>query len=235
MHLKSALVRLSFFAMATFIRVALATFIAPSILNAQAADCPPVGNPDAFLCSLSADAQRAADPAGDLNYATKLIQMIAPHVSQGNVTQLAQRLASADQAARHNPGKYIPETAIAASFNRLMAQVIDKSAPPIRTDAQTVHKLRGMLAAKAPALFSIKEHPSSCLPDEAVFLIFELTFNNGRVVSAHPGQSLLSAENAMLAEDAANDASLKLDQYLAAHWTWTNMALLKRLLSDMGI
>lgn len=116
--------------MATFIRVALATFIAPSILNAQAADCPPVGNPDAFLCSLSADAQRAADPAGDLNYATKLIQMIALHVSQGNVTQLAQRLASADQAARHDPGKYIPETAIAAAFNRLMAQVIDKSAPP---------------------------------------------------------------------------------------------------------
>jgi hypothetical protein len=221
--------------MATLIRVALATFIAPSILSAQAAGCPPVGQPDAFLCSLSADAQRASDPAGDLNYATELIRMLAPHLSRDGVAQLAQRLASADQAARHDPGKYVPETAIAAAFNRLMAQVLDKNAPPIRTDAQTVHILRGILAAKAPALFSIKEHPASCIPDEAVFLIFELIFSNGRVVSVTPGQSLLAAENAMLAENAANDAYIKLDQYIAAHWTWTNMALLKRLLGDMGI
>jgi hypothetical protein len=221
--------------MTTLICVALVTFIAPLILCAQTAGCPPIGNPDAFLCSLSADAQRAADPAGDLNYATKLIRMIAPHISQGNVTQLAQRLASADQAARHDPGKYIPETTIAAAFNRFMAQVIDKDAPPIRTDAQTVHRLRWGLVGKSPALFSVKEHPASCLPDEAVFLIFELIFNNGRVVSVLPGQSLPAVEHAMLVENAANDAYIKLDQYLAAHWTWTNMALLKRLLGDMGI
>src|ERR1039458_5824601 len=161
--------------------------------------------------------------------------MLAPHLSRDGVAQLAQRLASADQAARHDPGKYIPETAIATAFNRLMVQVLDKNATPIRTDAQTVHRIRGVLAGKSPALFSIKEHPASCLPNEAVFLIFELTFNNGRVGSVAPGQSLLSAENAMLAENAANDAYIKLDQYLAAHWTWTNMALLKRLLGDMGI
>jgi hypothetical protein len=216
-------------------RVVLAAVIAPSILSAQTAGCPSVGQPGAFLCSLGADEQRADSPAGDVKYATELIRMMAPHVSRGDVALLACRLASADQAARHDPGKYIPETAVAAAFNGLMAQVLDKNATPIRTDAQMVHRMREVLAGNFPALFSVKEHLTPCLPDEAVLLVFLLIFNNGRVVVVPPGQPLLPAENAMAAENAADNAQIKLDQYLAAHSAATNLTLFSRLLGDMGI
>lgn len=210
-----------------------AAVIAIPILNAQTAGSPP--RPDAWANSLSTYAQRAADPAGDLVYATQLIGMMKPYVSQGEFAQLARRLASADQAARHDPKKYVPETAVAAAFNGLMAPVQHNSATPFRTDAQTVHMMRGVLAGSSPALVSVKEHPASCLPDEAVLLVFLLIFNNGRVFTVPPGQSLLSAESEMLGENAADNAFIKLDQNLAAHWKITNMLIFTRLLDDMGM
>jgi len=221
--------------MATGIWIVLATVIAPTILSAQAAGCPSVGQPGAFLCSLDADAQRAADPAGDLNYATELIHMMASHLSRDDVAVLARRVALADQAARRDPGKYIPETAVAAAFNGLMAKVLDKKSPPISSDAQTVHRIREVLADNSHALISVKEHPASCLPDEAVLLVFFLIFDNGRVISVPPGQPVGPALTAVYAEQAANDAYIKLDGFLAAHSTWRNMTLLNKLLYNMGI
>jgi hypothetical protein len=221
--------------MAPTIWVTLATFIATLAVNAQAPGCHPEGHPEAFLCTLGADAQRAADPAGDLKYATELIGMTAHHVSREDRAQLARRLASADQAARHDPGRYVPESSVAAAFNELMAPVKRNNATPFRTDAKTVHILRGVLAANSSDLISVKEHPSSCLPDEAVLLVFFLIFNNGRVVSVPSGQSSLSVENSMLAEDAEDDAQVKLDQYLAARWELSNMVLFNQLFHNLGI
>jgi len=221
--------------MVSGIWVALATVIAPSILSAQAPGCPPLGQPGAFLCSLGARAQRAADPAGDMDYATELIQMMSPHVSRDGVVVLARRLALSDQAARRDPQKYTQETAIAAAFNGLMAKVLEKNSPPIRTDVQTVHSLRESLANNSPALSSVREHPASCLPDEAVLVLFLLVVNNGRVVTVPQGQSVTSAFSAKLAEDAANDAEIKLDEYFAAHSETTNMLIFNKLLYSMGI
>lgn len=215
--------------------VALATLITPSAVSAQATGTFSTSGPSTFLNSLSLDAQRADSPAGDLNYATELIRMMASHVSRGDVAQLARRIATADQAARHDPSKYIPEGVVAVAFNGLMAQVLDKSATAIRTDTQTVHRMRGVLAANAPALTSIKEHPASCLPDEAVLLMFELKFSNGRVVIVPRGQPLPPVATSERVEDGAEDAGLRLDRYLAAHSAATNMALFSRMLTDMGI
>jgi len=213
----------------------LVAVIAPVVLCAQTANSRSAGDPNAWSHSLSVDAQRAAEPAGDLNYATELIGMMKPYVSQGDFARLARRLASADQAARHDSRKYISETAVAAAFNRLMAPVPHNNATPFSTDAQTVHNMRWILAGNSPALTSVKEHPASSLPDEAVLLVSLLILNNGRLATVAPGQTLLSAENAMLAEEAADDAQVKLDQYLAGHWKWTNMAIFSKLLGDMGI
>jgi hypothetical protein len=221
--------------MAPTMWVTLATFIAPLAVNAQAPGCPSVGQPGAFLCSLGAEAQRAADPAGDLKYATELIGMITPHVSREDRAQMARRLASADQAARHDTGRYVPESSVAAAFNELMAQVRRNNATSFRTDAETVHSLRGILAGNSPALTSLKEHPTSCLPDEAVLLVYLLIFNNGRVGFVPRGQSLLSVENSMAAEDAADNAQMKLDEYLAARWELSNMVLFNKLLHNLGI
>ncbi len=215
--------------------VLLAAFIAPLILGAQAAGSPSAGGPSAFLNSLSAYAQRAASPAGDLSYATELMRMTASHVSQGDFAQLARRLASADQAARHDPTKYIPETAVAAAFNWLMAQAQGNHAGPIRTDVQTVHRFRWFLEAYSPALSSVKEHPASCLPDEALLLLSQLKSNNGKIGFLPRGQPVPRVGETFSVEDAANDAYMRLDQYLAARSAAANMALFSGLLQDMGI
>jgi hypothetical protein len=218
-------------------RVVLAIAITPSILGAQtaAAGSHSAGGPSAFLNSLSADAQRADSPAGDLNYATELIRMTASRVSPGDATQLAHRLASADQAARHDTSKYVPETAVVAAFNGLMAKAQGSNAKPIRTEVQTVHRIRLFMAAYSPALSSVKEHPASCLPDEAVLLLFQLKFNNGRigfVPSGQPAPAIGTTENV---GDAADDAGLRLDQYLAAHSAAANATIFNELLQNMGI
>jgi len=221
--------------MASTVWVALSTVIASSALSAQAPGCPSVGQPGAFLCSLGVDAKRAADPAGDLKYAAELIGMITPNLSREDRAQMARRLASADQEARHDPGRYVPESSVAAAFNELMAPVKRNNATPFRTDAETVHRLRGILAGNSPALTSLKEHPTSCLPDEAVLLVYLLIFNNGRVGFVPRGQSLLSVENSMAAEDAADNARMKFDEYLAARWELSNMILFNQLLHNLGI
>jgi hypothetical protein len=215
--------------------VALAVVGTASHLSEQADDCPPVGQPGAFLCSLDRDAQHAAEPAGDLKYATEVIHLMAARLGRDDVAVLGRRLALADQAARRDPRKCVPETAIATAFNELMAQVLDKHATRIRTDAQTVHSLREVLADNSHALISVKEHPTDCLADEAVLLVFFLIFNNGRPISVPPGQPVGPAISAAYAEQAANDAYIKLDDYFAAHWTATNMGLFNKLLYNMGI
>jgi len=159
----------------------------------------------------------------------------ALHVSQGDAAELAHRLASADQVARHDPRQYIPEDAVAAAFNGLMAQIQDSHATPIQTDAQTVHRIRLVLAGNAPVLTSIKEHPTSCLPEEAVLLTILLTFNNGGVVIVPQGQPLPRAGESFRAESSAENASLRLDQYLDSHRTTANMVLFSKLLQAMGI
>lgn len=216
--------------------IALAVFIAPSILIAQTTGSRSLGGPNPFLNSLSTYAQHAASPAGDLNYATELMRMMTgSRISRGDFAQLARRLASADQAARHDPRKYVPETAVAAAFNWLMAQAQGNYATPFRTDALTVHRMRWFLAAYSPALSSVKEHPASCLPDEAVLLLSQLKFNNGQIGFVPRGQPMPPLGETVRVEDAANNAYLRFDRYLAAHSAAANMALFSKLLQDMGI
>ncbi len=213
----------------------LAMVIPLSSATAQAPESRPVGGKNAFLASLSKYEEHAADPAGDLIYATELIRMTVSHVSRNDLERLARRLASADQAARHDGRKYIPETAIATAFNGLMAQVQDNHATPFRADAQTVHSIREVLAGNSPKLTSVKEHRNSCLPDEAVLLAFLLKLNNGKVVFVPKGQPMPPSVTSMDAEDAGNDADTRLDQYLAAHSMAQNTDLFIKLLDDMGI
>jgi len=215
--------------------VALAALIAPLTLSAQAADSRSVGGPSAFLNSLSIDAQRADSPAGDLSYATELIQMIASHIDGGDVALLSHRLATMDQEARRNGAQYIQEAAVASAFNGMMSQIQGSYATPLRTDAQTVHNLREILAANSPDLTSVNRHPISCLPDEAVLLVFLLLTNNGKVVSIPLGQppprDIASGHFA----DATVNAKVRLERYLAAHSKAGDMGLFSKLFTDIGI
>ena len=212
-----------------------ATLIMTSLLSAQTAAPAATGGPSAYLSTLSTYAQHADSPEGGLKYATDLMGAAALHVSPGDAAELAHRLASADQTARHDPRQYIAEAAVAAAFNGLMAQIQDSHAKPIQTDAQTVHRIRLVLAGNAPVLTSVKEHPTSCLPEEAVLLTILLTFNNGRVVIVPRGQPPPRVGESFRAESAAENASLRLDRYLDSHRTTTNMVLFSKLLQAMGM
>jgi len=215
--------------------VVSASLIAQLSLTAQAAGSGSVIGPNTFLNSLSKDEQRAESPAGDLNYATELIQMVASHVSRGDAAQLARRLASADQAARRDPRKYVPETAVAAAFNALMARAQGSYATPLGTDTQTVHTLREVLAANSPDLTTVKTHSAFCLPDEAVLLTFLLLTNDGKVVVVPLGQPPPRDVTSGPFADAAVDAKARLEQYVAAHSEAIDLDLFTRMLTEMGI
>lgn len=215
--------------------IALAIVNVPLILSAQAAGSSPVGVTNPFLNSLSAFAQRAASPADDLDYATELMRMMGPHVSRGNFTQLARRLASADQAARHDSTKYIRETSVATAFNGLMAQVQGRHSTPFRTDAPSVHNLREFLWSISPGLTSVDSHPDSCLPDEAVLLVILLLANNGKVIVVPRSELPPSVETSEHLTFAEMNASARVEKFIVTHSRATNMKLFDKMLDDLGI
>ena len=205
------------------------------ILSAQTTRSDSVEGPSAFLNSLSKYAQGAEASRGDLSYSTELIRMMALHVSEPNAAQLARRITLADRTARQDVRKYIPESAVAEAFNMLMAQVQGNRASPLRTDAETVHRIRGVLDANSPALTSVKEHPMSCRPNEAILLMLLLKFNNGSVVFVPRGHPAPAKITSMRAEDPADSAGVSLNKYFETHSNTTNMALFSKVLQSMGI
>ena len=100
-------------------------------------------------------------------------------------TNLADRLAKAEQLARTGHGKLIAESDVARAFNDLMRAV---GAPPtLKTDEAAIRKFRKHAAAiKAfPALFSADRNGTNCNPAEAVFLISQLISGEGTLLEGN--------------------------------------------------
>ncbi len=126
----------------------------------------------------------ASDPAAIHKYSEDLIGLIVPNpAGKDSVRQLANhladRLASAEQAARAGGGKLVPEAAVVKAFNDLMQEIGAPSS--MRTSEAPVHGFREHAASiKAfPALLSADRNGASCNPGEAVFLLFLLLSDNG--------------------------------------------------------
>ena len=94
-------------------------------------------------------------------------------------SQLADRLAKAEQETRAGTGKLIPEAAVAKAFNELVQEI---GAPlSAKTDEMAIHSFREHAASiKAfPTLFSAVRNRTNCNPGESVFLLFLLISDNG--------------------------------------------------------
>jgi hypothetical protein len=205
-------------------------------LSAQGVGSHSAPTPFPFLDSLSRYEQRATNPPGELEYATVLVRLTASHLSQNDSSLLAERLARANQEARHDDTKLIPEAAVVEAFNAWMAQVQGSYSISSRTDAQSVHGMREVLAANSSDLTSVRTHHGSCLPDEAMLLTFLLERNNGRVVVVPRGQPALAHMGvSMSMTDAGDNADSRMQQYLAAHSPRKDMSLFRRMFADMGI
>ena len=126
----------------------------------------------------------ASDPAGIHKYSENLIGLIVPNPAEDNSVRrfsndLADRLATEEQAARAGKRKLVPEAAVVKAFNDLMQGI---GAPPsMRTNEAAVHGFREHAASiKAfPALFTADRNGTNCNPGEAVFLLSLLLSNNG--------------------------------------------------------
>jgi len=126
----------------------------------------------------------ASDPTGIHKYSEDLVGAIVPNPAGEDsarqlTNRLADRLASAEQAARAGSGKLVPEAAVVKAFNDLMQEV---GAPlSMRASEASVHGFREHAASiKAfPALFSAGRNGAKCNPGEAVFLLSLLLSDNG--------------------------------------------------------
>jgi hypothetical protein len=215
--------------------VVLTALLATPQLGAQAAGSRAVPTPSPFLDSLSRHEQRATNPAGELEYATVLVGMTASHLRPNDSSHLAERLAKANEQARHDDTKLIPESAVVEAFNQWMAQVQGSYSIAFRTDVQSVHGMREVLAANSPDLTSVRAHPGSCLPDEAMLLMFLLERNNGKGVVVPRGQPAAPPRMSVTMTDAREDAGLRMQQYLTAHSPRKDLALFRQMFAAMGL
>lgn len=160
--------------------------------NSQAPDCAHI-----FYCRFNQDAA-AKDSTGVQKYSRDLTGLILAGrwtyerfpsgqtetfdhgiLGEGDASNLADRLAKAEQAARTGNGKLIPEARVAKAFNILMERIGAPSSE--RTDEAAVHRFREHAAAlhAFPALLSVDRNGTNCNPGEAVFLLYLLISQNG--------------------------------------------------------
>jgi hypothetical protein len=94
---------------------------------------------------------------------------------------LADRLAKAEQTAREGKWKLVPEADVVRAFNELMTKI---GAPAsMRTDEASMRSFREHAASiKAfPALLSAERNGINCNPGEAVFLLYLLMSDDGKL------------------------------------------------------
>jgi len=124
----------------------------------------------------------ASDPAGIHKYSKDLIGLIVPdEAGKGYIDSLANRLARAEQMARTGRGKLVAEADVVRAFNELMKEIGAPSS--LRTDEASMRRFRehaGSIKA-FPALFSADRNGTNCNPGEAVFLLYLLVSNDGKL------------------------------------------------------
>lgn len=160
---------------------------------------PPSHCAQNLFCLFNEEAA-ASDPAGIHKYSRDLVDLVLPNqwtygrspsgrmegfenefLGEGYANKLADRLAQAEQMARTGKGNLISDANVVRAFNELMKGI---GAPPsLRTDEASVWKFREHAAAlnAFPSMFSANRNGDDCYPGEAMFLIYLLIYNNGKL------------------------------------------------------
>ncbi|MGA2251364.1 hypothetical protein [Terracidiphilus sp.] len=149
-----------------------------SMLAAQPEHCA-----QNLFCLFNQEAA-VSDHAGIHKYSEDLIGLIVPNPGGDNslhklTSQLADRLAKAEQGTRDGTGKLVTEAVVAKAFNELAQEI--EAPPSAKIDEAAIHQFRAHAASiKAfPALFSADRNGTNCNPGEAVFLLSLLISDNG--------------------------------------------------------
>jgi hypothetical protein len=123
----------------------------------------------------------ASDSAGIHKYSEDLIRLIVPdRAGKAYINLLSDRVAGAEVLAREGKN-LIPETDVVRSFNDLMKKI---GAPPsFQADKENLRKFRAtsITVPHYSALISANRNGTNCNPGEAVFLLYLLISNNGKI------------------------------------------------------
>lgn len=199
-----------------------------------------------LFCLFNQEAS-ATGPAGIEKYSHDLIGLIAPPATgKAYIDSLANRLASAEELARAGKGKLVPEANIVRAFNELMNET---GAPPsLKTDEATVQRFRehAELIKAFPALFTTGRNGKFCSPGEAVFLLYLLISNDGKLPEQNLDSAVILTQPSLQPNvggrsvgvfrmEPVPGARSLVSSYPSNHGRKATCALLERLASTLGL
>jgi len=168
MHVKSALVRFSFFTLVFMLSCR-------GLLAGQQPSGRAYSTPDLF----NQEAQ-ASDPAGIHKYSRDLIGLIVPkQVDEKYIDTLSDRLASAELLVRRGKGKLIPEADVVRAYNDLMRRIGAPSSFKADEADLRMFRAHSIDVPSLTALISANRNETYCNPGEAVYLLYTLLSYNG--------------------------------------------------------
>jgi len=179
-----------------------------------------VSSSRSIVDSLNTEAQ-ANDQDGIHAYCEHLVRLLVNEsVSKETITLLTDRLAITERAARRGERPLISETEVATAFNNLMSEI---GVPEeLRTDTPMVHRFRvGPLSrSDVSNLITLNANGPDCNPGEAVFLLYLLIQNNGKIEDhLPPGTTSVMVPSLMVTEQdpSAPDARRSIYGYTKHH------------------
>lgn len=163
--------------MQTSRRLILVVAIAVATCPFLGAQRHPVSIPD-----LMNQEAASGSPASVHRYAADLVGLIVPDAAgKDYIDLMSERLAQAELKARKGEEKLIPETEVAAAYNELVQNI---GAPAsFDTSAEIIHRFRrhDIKVQADPALLTAGRNGDGCYPGEAVFLVYLLIENDGKL------------------------------------------------------
>ena len=204
----------------------------------------PPRNPSSVIDLFNQEAS-SSDPISIKKYAHDLIRLVVPtEAGAMYMDSMASRLAKAEEAARSGDGGLVPEASVALAFNELMQKIGAPSS--IRATEETVRTFRDHAASTKSftALLSADRNGNKCYPGEAVFIIYQLTLENGNLSWEMLDGAKLTNQGApernegngsrVMSNDAVSDAKWLLSLYSSQHNRGAIFALWNILAAQIG-
>jgi hypothetical protein len=156
----------------------------------------------------------------------KVLTGAAPGDAYGDM--LSYRLYMAQRMTLDGKKHLVSENDVAHAFNLMMARVVPKNGPSIKTTVEEVHSTRVFLSHVAPTLTSVQSHNSTCYPSEAVLLVHLL-------IGLHdPQPKGPHRPGTLVAYTARGGATYYLEHYLSKHSHFDQVKLFDSVTGAIG-
>ena len=156
----------------------------------------------------------------------KILTGAAPGDAYGDM--LSYRLYMAQRMTLDSKKHLVSENDVARAFNLMMAKVIPKKTPAIKTTIEEVHSTRVFLSHVAPTLTSVQTNNSTCYPSEAVLLVHLL-------IGLHdPQPKGFYRPGTLAAFTAKGGATYYLEHYFGKHAHFDQVKLFDSVTNVLG-